>query len=60
VGVTSASSPTFASIISVVDNTRIREGKGFSEPMAVLSVGYAGSRGISTGHNPGCGTEVFN
>ncbi|KAI5993300.1 hypothetical protein EDD15DRAFT_2167380, partial [Pisolithus albus] len=42
VGVTSASSPTFASIISKVNNTRIREGTGFSESMAVLSMGYAG------------------
>ncbi|KIK20979.1 hypothetical protein PISMIDRAFT_12605 [Pisolithus microcarpus 441] len=61
VGVTSAPSPSFASIISMVDNTRINEGKkGFSESMAVLRVGYAGSIGNTTGYNPGCGTEAFN
>ncbi|KAI5991190.1 hypothetical protein EDD15DRAFT_2197620 [Pisolithus albus] len=37
VGVTSASSPTFASILSMVNDTRIREKKkGFSESVAVL------------------------
>lgn len=37
VEVTSASSLTFASMVSMVNNTRIREGKkGFSESVTVL------------------------
>ncbi|KAI6007040.1 hypothetical protein EDD15DRAFT_2190671 [Pisolithus albus] len=28
--------------------------------MAVLSMGYAGSIGITMDHNPGCGTEAFD
>lgn len=43
-----------------MNNTRISEGKGLSESMAVLSMGYAGSIGITMDHNPGCGTEAFD
>ncbi|KAI6034593.1 peptidase S8/S53 domain-containing protein [Pisolithus microcarpus] len=62
VGGTSASTPTFASIISMVNDARINAGKkglGFLNPW-LYSVGYAGLNDITTGHNPGCGTEGFN
>ncbi|KAI6152381.1 peptidase S8/S53 domain-containing protein [Pisolithus tinctorius] len=62
IGGTSASSPTFASIISMLNDARISAGKkslGFLNPW-LYSVGYAGLNDITTGNNPGCGTEGFN
>ncbi|KAI6018299.1 peptidase S8/S53 domain-containing protein [Pisolithus marmoratus] len=62
VGGTSAASPTFASIISMVNDARINMGKkglGFLNPW-LYSVGYAALNDITMGHNPGCGTEGFN
>ncbi|KAI6016231.1 Pro-kumamolisin, activation domain-containing protein [Pisolithus marmoratus] len=62
IGGNSASTPTFASIISMVNDARISMGKkglGFLNPW-LYSMGYSGLNDITTGHNPGCGTEGFN
>ncbi|KAI6006446.1 peptidase S8/S53 domain-containing protein [Pisolithus marmoratus] len=62
IGGNSASTPIFASIISMVNDARISMGKkglGFLNPW-FYSVGYSGLNDITTGHNPGCGTEGFN
>jgi len=59
---TSAASPTFASIISMVNDARINAGKpvlGFLNPW-LYSEGYTALNDITTGNNPGCGTEGFN
>ncbi|KIM58781.1 hypothetical protein SCLCIDRAFT_1218330 [Scleroderma citrinum Foug A] len=59
---TSAASPTFASIIAMVNDARMNEGKpglGFLNPW-LYSEGYTALNDITTGNNPGCGTEGFN
>ncbi|KAL4076338.1 peptidase S8/S53 domain-containing protein [Scleroderma yunnanense] len=59
---TSAASPAFASIISMVNDARISAGKkplGFLNPW-LYREGYTALNDITTGNNPGCGTEGFN
>ncbi|EMD34382.1 hypothetical protein CERSUDRAFT_107569 [Gelatoporia subvermispora B] len=62
VGGTSASSPTFAGIISLLNDFRISQGKpslGFLNPL-LYSVGAPAFTDITLGNNPGCGTPGFN
>ena len=57
---TSCSSPTFASVIALVNDRRIQEGKpalGFLNPLIYSSPGIFND--ILTGSNPGCGTDGF-
>ncbi|KAI0796218.1 peptidase S8/S53 domain-containing protein [Abortiporus biennis] len=61
VGGTSASSPTFAGVISLLNDFRISQGKaplGFLNPI-IYSTGTAGFNDITSGSNPGCGTNGF-
>ncbi|EJD06097.1 subtilisin-like protein [Fomitiporia mediterranea MF3/22] len=58
VGGTSASSPTFAAIVTLLNDARIASGKpplGFLNPL-LYSVGLPGFVDILSGNNPGCGT----
>ncbi|PAV23333.1 subtilisin [Pyrrhoderma noxium] len=62
VGGTSASSPTFAAIVALLNDVRISTGKpplGFLNP-ALYSIGLSGLVDIKEGNNPGCGTPGFN
>ncbi|KDQ59598.1 hypothetical protein JAAARDRAFT_205626 [Jaapia argillacea MUCL 33604] len=62
VGGTSASSPTFAGIVSLLNDQRIASGKpplGFLNPM-LYSIGVSGFTDILLGNNPGCNTSGFN
>jgi len=62
VGGTSASSPTFAGIVTLLNDFRISNGKpslGFLNPL-LYSVGVPGFVDILLGNNPGCGTPGFN
>ena len=62
VGGTSASSPTFAGIVALLNDFGISRGKpslGFLNPM-LYSVGLPGFVDILLGNNPGCGTPGFN
>ncbi|KAJ3491365.1 hypothetical protein NLI96_g751 [Meripilus lineatus] len=61
VGGTSASSPTFAGVISLLNDFRLANGKsplGFLNPI-LYSTGAAGLNDITSGRNPGCGTNGF-
>ncbi|ETW85386.1 serine protease S53 [Heterobasidion irregulare TC 32-1] len=61
VGGTSASSPTFAGIVTLLDDLRLANGKpplGFLNPM-LYSTGLPGFTDILSGNNPGCGTPGF-
>ena len=58
---TSAASPTFASIISLINDRLIAAGKsplGFLNPF-LYSNGVSALNDITTGSNPGCGTNGF-
>ncbi|KAF7983704.1 hypothetical protein HWV62_19635 [Athelia sp. TMB] len=58
---TSASSPTFAAIVALLNDYRISEGKaplGFLNPF-LYGAGVAGLTDITSGFNPGCGTLGF-
>ncbi|KAL5536826.1 hypothetical protein ACEPAF_649 [Sanghuangporus sanghuang] len=62
VGGTSASSPTFAGVVSLLNDFRIASGKaplGFLNPL-LYSTGAAGLNDITSGSNPGCGTNGFS
>ncbi|KAF9475808.1 subtilisin-like protein [Pholiota conissans] len=62
VGGVSAASPTFAGIISLVNNVRISAGKpvlGFLNPF-LYSTGFSALNDITIGNNAGCGTPGFN
>lgn len=62
VGGTSASSPTFAAVVALLNDVRLAEGKrplGFLNPW-LYSLGAQGFNDITVGNNPGCGTEGFN
>ncbi|KAF9643216.1 subtilisin-like protein [Thelephora ganbajun] len=62
VGGTSASSPTVAGLISLLNDYRISHGRpplGFLNPF-LYSKGAAGLVDIVGGTNPGCGTQGFN
>ncbi|KAI0331649.1 subtilisin-like protein [Cubamyces sp. BRFM 1775] len=61
VGGTSASSPTFAAVIALLNDFRLSRGKaplGFLNPL-IYSTGAAGFNDITSGSNPGCGTNGF-
>lgn len=61
VGGTSASSPTFAGVIALLNDFRLSQGKsslGFLNPI-IYSTGVAGFNDITSGSNPGCGTNGF-
>ncbi|KDQ16562.1 hypothetical protein BOTBODRAFT_252534 [Botryobasidium botryosum FD-172 SS1] len=62
IGGTSASSPTFAGVISLVNDALIASGKpplGFLNPW-LYSGGYKALNDITSGNNPGCGTAGFS
>jgi hypothetical protein len=62
VGGTSCSSPTFAAIVSMLNDARISDRKaplGFLNPF-LYAIGYTALNDITEGNNPGCGTEGFN
>lgn len=62
VGGTSASCPTFASIVSLLNDYLIANNKsplGFLNPL-LYSKGRYGFNDITNGTNPGCGTEGFS
>ena len=57
---TSASSPTFAGVIALLNNARIAAGKsllGFLNPALYANPGIFND--ITSGSNPGCGTDGF-
>ncbi|KAI0808131.1 subtilisin-like protein [Fomes fomentarius] len=57
---TSCSSPTFASVIAYVNDARIKAGKaklGFLNPVLYANPGLFND--VTSGSNPGCGTEGF-
>ncbi|CAL1715197.1 unnamed protein product [Somion occarium] len=61
VGGTSASSPTFAGVIALLNDFRLSQGKaslGFLNPI-IYSTGINGFNDITSGSNPGCGTNGF-
>jgi len=62
VGGTSASAPTFAGVISLLNDYRQSQGKaslGFLNPW-LYGAGKAGLNDITSGTNPGCGTNGFS
>jgi tripeptidyl-peptidase I len=62
VGGTSAAAPTFSSFVSLLNDARVTAGLkplGFLNPL-LYSKGYQGLNDITSGNNPGCGTEGFN
>ncbi|KXN92351.1 Tripeptidyl-peptidase sed3 [Leucoagaricus sp. SymC.cos] len=59
---TSASAPTFAAVIALLNDVRISQGQkplGFLNPW-LYSQGLNGLNDITKGNNPGCGTQGFN
>lgn len=61
IGGTSAASPTFTGIVSLLNDARIAAGKpplGFLNPL-IYSKGTKAFNDITIGSNPGCGTEGF-
>lgn len=59
---TSASSPTFAGVVALLNDFRLSQGKsalGFLNPI-IYSTGVAGFNDITSGSNPGCGTNGFS
>lgn len=60
---TSASSPVFASMISMINDARIHMGRkpvGFINPMIYSHKFKSAFNDITTGNNPGCGTQGFS
>ncbi|QRV94555.1 hypothetical protein RhiJN_22573 [Ceratobasidium sp. AG-Ba] len=58
---TSASCPTFAGIIALLNDQRLSQGKpslGFLNPWLYANAGMLND--ITLGSNPGCGTQGFN
>ncbi|KAN0115995.1 Peptidase S8/S53 domain containing protein [Russula decolorans] len=59
---TSAAAPTFAGIVSLLNDANIAAGKpplGFLNPM-LYSIGVGGLNDITQGNAPGCGTPGFS
>ncbi|KJA14600.1 hypothetical protein HYPSUDRAFT_194935 [Hypholoma sublateritium FD-334 SS-4] len=59
---TSCSSPIFASVISLLNDRLIAAGKaplGFLNPFLYSAAGAAALNDVTTGDNPGCGTNGF-
>ncbi|KAF7290878.1 Peptidase S53 domain-containing protein [Mycena chlorophos] len=62
IGGTSASAPAFAGFIALLNDARISKGQkplGFLNPL-IYGLDGKGFFDITTGNNPGCGTEGFN
>ncbi|KAL0580736.1 hypothetical protein V5O48_001294 [Marasmius crinis-equi] len=62
IGGTSASSPTFAGVVALLNDARLAAGKsslGFLNPL-LYSKGLNAFNDITEGNNPGCGTPGFN
>lgn len=62
IGGTSASAPTFAAVVALLNDARLSKGKaplGFLNPL-LYSKGISGFNDITAGNNPGCGTPGFN
>ncbi|KAF9534131.1 subtilisin-like protein [Crepidotus variabilis] len=62
IGGTSASSPTFAGFVALLNDARLKTNQpplGFLNPF-LYSKGRAGMNDILDGSNPGCGTPGFN
>ena len=58
---TSAASPTFASIVALLNDQRLNAGKaplGFLNPL-LYSTAAAAFNDITSGNNPGCNTQGF-
>ena len=65
IGGTSAASPTFAGIVSLLNSARLSKGLpplGFLNPLVYALQAFTPSafNDITTGNNPGCGTPGFN
>ncbi|TFK80828.1 family S53 protease-like protein [Polyporus arcularius HHB13444] len=63
VGGTSASSPTFASIVALANDHLLNAGKpvlGFLNPLLYSGDAAAVFNDITSGNNPGCGTDGFS
>jgi tripeptidyl-peptidase I len=61
-GGTSAATPTFAGFVSLLNDARLRAGSGplgFLNPL-LYGKGIQGLTDITSGNNPGCGTQGFN
>jgi tripeptidyl-peptidase-1 len=61
IGGTSASSPTFAGFVALLNDARLNAGLpplGFLNPF-LYSKGFSGMNDITVGHNSGCGTQGF-
>ncbi|KAJ7920267.1 family S53 protease [Mycena leptocephala] len=59
---TSCSTPTFASVIALLNDELVAAGKptlGFLNPFLYSPVGRAALNDVILGENPGCGTEGF-
>ncbi|RPD61265.1 subtilisin-like protein [Lentinus tigrinus ALCF2SS1-6] len=59
---TSMAAPTFASIIALLNDRLLAAGKsklGFLNPLLYSSTGAATFTDITSGNNPGCGTDGF-
>ena len=62
IGGTSASSPTFAAVVSLLNDARIASGLpplGFLNPL-LYGKGVGGLNDVTVGSNAGCGTPGFN
>ncbi|KAI0794109.1 subtilisin-like protein [Fomes fomentarius] len=62
VGGTSASSPTIAGVVALLNDFRLSRGEpplGFLNPLIYASGISAGFNDITSGSNPGCGTNGF-
>ncbi|GLB34136.1 putative tripeptidyl peptidase [Lyophyllum shimeji] len=62
IGGTSASAPTFAGIVALLNDVRLSHGQpplGFLNPL-LYSKAVSGFNDITIGHNSGCGTTGFN
>jgi tripeptidyl-peptidase-1 len=62
IGGTSASTPAFAGFVSLLNDVLLSKKLpplGFLNPL-LYSKGLAGLNDITTGNNPGCGTQGFN
>lgn len=62
IGGTSAATPTFASVVALLNDYLLSQGKptlGFLNPF-LYSKGVAGLKDITRGHSYGCGTNGFS
>ncbi|KAJ7192437.1 family S53 protease [Mycena pura] len=60
---TSCASPIFASMVSLINDRLIAAGKpvlGFLNPFLYSSAGRAALTDVTSGNNPGCGTDGFS